>query len=774
MSPTVTSLIPEYLIEQVLSSVKIVDFIGQFVALKKEGAKYHTGQCPFHDGDSFTVSPKGFFYCFGCERSGDVFEFLVMRGWTFPDAVATVAQHCGVLLDRHTPPPPNWEEDDAARKRARERAQAEHLVEREKEWARIATKQLERFDKAGPASEDHPYLVAKQITSAAGLKQEYGKLLVPMRDAETKESILMSVQEIDGHGRKRNAPGGRTSCTRTVIGAENFLDRYEAGEKPILYICEGWATGWTLNDLTGAPAVVCFTKNNLICVTLAKRKRYPDARLIIAADNDRWTKNADGSANPGVTAAKAAAEAAGCEFIIPDFADLSESEPRHSDFNDLYCRDGREEAIRWLDPEIAHRAVLVAGGAALEDKASVDPSANGKAKDRNGAESGPDWTRDSVTDKTIDIAQPLFVPEQIRLERFLDSKPAPRRWIIENVLPTPVVGLLAAMGGAGKSMFIYTLGFAVASGSRFIGLDMAEPGGFLYLAAEDDESELHRRGLVLLDHFEGLARRTGEPFDRKLVAERIHVVSRVAENNLLTSSGRDGEVDRTPLVERLIVAARGIPHLRVIVIDPLSRFRGGAANQEEDATRFVETLEVIREQTGATVLALAHVSKLGIREGGGQELVRGSSALVDGVRWVGTLQPMRANTARNDYGLDADEAHRYLRFEIPKSNYAPPFPGLWLRRETGGVLVPVSLEETASSSEQVVKSEAQFMPIVEELQKLIGEKGPITRNAIRPHAGLAGVFKAGDKTVRSVIERAVREGYLIEKENLLSLPAEDE
>jgi hypothetical protein len=135
---------------------------------------------------------------------------------------------------------------------------------------------------------------------------------------------------------------------------------------------------------------------------------------------------------------------------------------------------------------------------------------------------------------------------------------------------------------------------------------------------------------------------------------------------------------------------------------------------------------------------------------------------------------MRANQARKDYGLDADEAHRYLRFEIPKSNYAPPFRGLWLRREAGGVLVPVSLTETTSSSEQVSKAEAQYMPIVEELQKLIGEKGPITRNAIRPHAGLAGVFKAGDKTVRSVIERALREGYLIEKESLLSLPAEDE
>ena len=369
----------------------------------------------------------------------------------------------------------------------------------------------------------------------------------------------------------------------------------------------------------------------------------------------------------------------------------------------------------------------------------------------------------------------LFLVEEARFARFLASDPPPRRWLLrtadDGILPLGVVGILAAMGGAGKSQLIYQMGVSVTAGLPFLGWEVPEPGAFLYLAGEDDDAELHRRGHTLVSHYRRLAHLAGEPFDLDAVGERLHVVSRVAGDNLLTRAHADGEVHPTALADRLIRSATQIPDLRVVVLDPASRFKGGKANHEEDATRFVEVAERIREATGATVLVTSHVSQAGIKEGGGQEIVRGSTALVDGVRWVATLQRLRRDRAK-DYDLHEDEADRYLRLEIPKSNYTAPFSGVWLRREAGGILVPTELTETPSTQRQM-KSEREYVEIVARLQALLKERGPMTRYAIRDHCGLAGALKAGDRTVRAVIERAVREEYLLDVDGELRLPLED-
>lgn len=347
----------------------------------------------------------------------------------------------------------------------------------------------------------------------------------------------------------------------------------------------------------------------------------------------------------------------------------------------------------------------------------------------------------------------LFNPPEMRFGRFLATDPPKREYILEGVLPANVVGLLASMGGAGKSYLALQLAISVVTGLPFLGMRVSTPGAVLGLFAEDDESELHRRGRTLLDHF------ALDTQARDAVSERLYIASRVGEDNMLTRTTSDGDVTRTALLAQLIETAKQIPDLRLIVIDPLSRSRGGNANNEEHATRFVEALEEIRKETGAAVLGLHHVSQSGIREGGGQEIVRGSTALVDGVRWVATLQRLRGAEAKR-YGLDEREAARYLRLDVPKSNYAPPFPGMWLRREEGGVIVPGELKETSGVHES--KAAAEYIGIVARLQALLKEIGPITRNEVRKHCGLKGSLKAGDQTVRSVIERAIREGYLLD------------
>ncbi|MEZ4253100.1 MAG: CHC2 zinc finger domain-containing protein [Polyangiales bacterium] len=83
-------MIPDEAIADLRARVDLKALVGEYVRLVKSGASWK-GLCPFHNekSASFYVHPdRGFFHCFGCGASGDVFAFLMrLEGLTFPDAV---------------------------------------------------------------------------------------------------------------------------------------------------------------------------------------------------------------------------------------------------------------------------------------------------------------------------------------------------------------------------------------------------------------------------------------------------------------------------------------------------------------------------------------------------------------------------------------------------------------------------------------------------------------------------------------------------------------
>ena len=82
----------------------IVRIIGDYVKLKKAGGPNFSGLCPFHKEKtpSFTVqATQQFYYCFGCQESGDVFKFIQkIENVTFPEAVRMVAQRLEIPLPK--------------------------------------------------------------------------------------------------------------------------------------------------------------------------------------------------------------------------------------------------------------------------------------------------------------------------------------------------------------------------------------------------------------------------------------------------------------------------------------------------------------------------------------------------------------------------------------------------------------------------------------------------------------------------------------------------
>jgi DNA primase len=112
-------MIPDEVVEQVRDSADIVQIVGEYVNLKRQGTDFR-GPCPFHQGThrNFSVSPKKrMYYCFVCHEGGDVFHFLQKRlGVEWPAAVKMVGEKSGIEVKevdtrREGPDPrePLWE-----------------------------------------------------------------------------------------------------------------------------------------------------------------------------------------------------------------------------------------------------------------------------------------------------------------------------------------------------------------------------------------------------------------------------------------------------------------------------------------------------------------------------------------------------------------------------------------------------------------------------------------------------------------------------------------
>src|SRR5699024_10918329 len=93
--------IPEEIVDRIRQANDIVDVIGEFVQLQRQGRNFF-GLCPFHDEKtpSFSVTPdKQIFYCFGCKKGGNVITFLMeLENYSLYEALNFLAERSGVEL----------------------------------------------------------------------------------------------------------------------------------------------------------------------------------------------------------------------------------------------------------------------------------------------------------------------------------------------------------------------------------------------------------------------------------------------------------------------------------------------------------------------------------------------------------------------------------------------------------------------------------------------------------------------------------------------------
>lgn len=212
---------------------------------------------------------------------------------------------------------------------AMRQARAEAQRQREAEQHNAAQRAADIWAKTRPASPAHPYLAKKRI--APGVARQSGELLV------------LLVQDIDGNPRSLQfiAEGGSKRLLAGGAKKSHFI--LTAGALPAdrVVIAEGWATAMTVaTQYPGAAVLAAIDAGNLLPAAEVVRRRYPDAQILVAADDDRLTVG-----NPGLARAREAAAAVHGKLVRPVWPPSSPLEL--TDFNDLHC---------WLieHPEAAH------------------------------------------------------------------------------------------------------------------------------------------------------------------------------------------------------------------------------------------------------------------------------------------------------------------------------------------------------------------------------------------------------------------------------------
>lgn len=82
------------------ASVEIVKIIMPFTDLRKAGQNW-VGKCPFCNSvkSKFSVSEKGFFKCFSCQKGGRAISFIMdKKGCSYPEALRHLADKLNIVI----------------------------------------------------------------------------------------------------------------------------------------------------------------------------------------------------------------------------------------------------------------------------------------------------------------------------------------------------------------------------------------------------------------------------------------------------------------------------------------------------------------------------------------------------------------------------------------------------------------------------------------------------------------------------------------------------
>lgn len=210
-------------------------------------------------------------------------------------------------------------------------AKAARDVEMAKKQDLAATTVETIWQNAGLATADHPYLITKQIKPNGARVTGDGRLIVPIYNADHN---LISLQYIGADSSKQFQAGGKVSGGGWSLGVHE--------ERRPIYIVEGFATGATVHELTDCMVVISYSASNTTSIAKQIRADYPDAPLVVIADNDEH--------GVGLKNARQAQAETGCRVVMPDIIGMDANDYHNAGHDLIALLQPPQEETAWLIP----------------------------------------------------------------------------------------------------------------------------------------------------------------------------------------------------------------------------------------------------------------------------------------------------------------------------------------------------------------------------------------------------------------------------------------
>lgn len=326
----------------------------------------------------------------------------------------------------------------------------------------------------------------------------------------------------------------------------------------------------------------------------------------------------------------------------------------------------------------------------------------------------------------------------------LAGKPVPPRdWLVPDLIPSGTVTLLTGDGGTGKSLVAIQLAVACAAGKPWLGRKAAS-GQALFISAEDDEDELHRR-------LQDVAQAEDVEFSS---LDQLTIRSLAGEDALLASlEPRSGTLRRSSLyneIDAFLIDLKPV----VLVLDTLADLFPGNENDRAQARQFVGLLRRLAMRHQCAVVLLSHPSLSGMQSGSGTS---GSTGWRNSVR--SQLYLHRVMHGDEEPNPDA----RVL--ETMKANYGPTGQELALMwRE--GVFVADEGETGLDRMAKQSRADRVFLKLLRlftEQSRSVNSSGGATYAPLvfADHPEAEGVSKRGFK---DAMERMLHSGRLVNVE----------
>jgi RecA-family ATPase len=407
--------------------------------------------------------------------------------------------------------------------------------------------------------------------------------------------------------------------------------------------------------------------------------------------------------------------------------------------NDDAGRDKALAAAKLLQPVAKSVKIIPLPG--LPDRADVSDWLDmGHTKDEliDVCYSTPDWTQPTPSPSSSPSAPPKSSETPlcfVKISSWLEHDPPPRDWGVPDRFPLRNVSLLSGEGSVGKTILLMQLAAAHVLGRSWLDT-LPEIGPAIFLNAEDEEGELHRRFVDIAKLYDvSLAELKND----------LHVLALAGQDAVLGHANRNGLVKPTKLFQRLTEAARDIKP-KFIGLDTSADIFAGAENDRSQVRQFIGLLRSMAIAGNSAVVVCAHPSLTGINTGTG---LSGSTAWHNSVRARAYLHSVTAD------GVEPDKTLRQLEFM--KSNYSALADTVTLRWKDGVFIPnpkPGSLEQLAADA----KANEAFMALLHKFARQGRRVSPApTSTAYAPKA-----FE-GDGLSRAQLEAAMQRLFDAEK-----------